>query len=524
MHATDGPAVRRAAVRAAIIGRLRATGVLAAVLVLAAAAIVVRSFDPDGSDAGVRVRRSDAAPAPTAADGTPVDTTDPAGPVGPVTPGPGTSDPATSDPVPPVATTPVPAASVPAGPVDQGDPDDPAGPVTPDPADPDAALVDPNLFVDLLPDLATAPAPDWVHQGTRLSYYAAAASVPGSYHEYVEDEDGAWVDPTTGDRYREVDIPGAAGHGFNQVTVTALTRTVAVLSVRAYGLTDLALDSSVSTLGWGGAVGLPGAGADYWMHPAVLATVEETVTAELKVLRMPYTVGTTTYDTLWVQSIGAAGNITWVYDLATGMLVHTASATAGPPITGPVPAGAGTEGSTFLTQSTLVDVRQTTLPWAAEAPPAWLGTVDRIDYTGTVTVGALDAPTAVIDAWLTVDRLDSGSVWGRYRFSQTLATDVTPSVTQAIERIDGPAQVGAIWVPPAGLAALVAGQVLDEDPVTSTTVAVEWTDGVTVTIDERGPREIAVLDYDVASGLLIGSTTTDLHLATTVSYRMTSWS
>ena len=148
-------------------------------------------------------------------------------------------------------------------------------------------------FVTLLPELRDMPAPTWVAQGSRLTYYASAASVANSYHRYVEDEEGNWVDPTTGDHYRREVIETAAGHGYTQVDVVALNDSIAALSIRAFGLSDLALDSSVTTLTWGGAVGIPGAGSDYWLHPDVLAQIDEVVTDDLKIVRMPYSIGDT---------------------------------------------------------------------------------------------------------------------------------------------------------------------------------------------------------------------------------------
>ena len=394
--------------------------------------------------------------------------------------------------------------------------------------DSEAALADPNYFVTWLPELQAMPAPAWVTQGTRLSYYAAAASVAGSYHRYVEDERGGWIDPVTGDRYRQEDIQTAAGHGYNQVSVTALNDAVAVLSIRSYGLTDLALTSPVTTLTWGGAVGIPGAGSDYWLHPDVLADVEEIVSPNLKVVRMPYSIAGTEYSSIWIQSIGDNGNYTWVYDEETGVLLHTASSTTGPLITGPVAGGEGREGSTFLTQSTLVGVRQTMFPWATGAAPSWIGSIDHLEYVCPVSINVPGSSPIVLDSSLAVDRLASGTDWVRYLFARTLFSDVAPSVTEYMERIDGPAQVGALWIPPDELAWLSAGQELDRDPVTQAVVSVasvEQTEqGLVVTIVETGPAEESELVYDVETGLLVSSVSTDLHLGTRMECQFSSWS
>ena len=314
--------------------------------------------------------------------------------VPPVTPPPVTSPPVSSPPVssPPVTSPPVTS-----------------------PADPEAAFADPNLFVALLPQLSSEPAPTWVNQGTRLTYVASAASVPGAYHQYVEDENGGWVDPATGDRYRQEDIPAAVGHGYNQVTVTELNDALAVLSIRTYGFIGLDSANPVTTLTWGGSVGIPGAGADYWLHPDALTGVVETVSSGLKVVRMPYVIDGTAYRSIWVQLIGDDGNFTWVYDEDSGVLLHTSSSTTGPPITGPVAEGEGRDGSTFLTQSTLVGVRQIDLPWIDESAPPWVATIDHFEYAGEVTVSVGGSPSVVLDASLSVDRLESATDWARYR-------------------------------------------------------------------------------------------------------------
>lgn len=398
---------------------------------------------------------------------------------------------------------------------------------TPTPApDGEAALADHSFFVDWLPDLRTAKAPSWVHQGTRITYYAAAASVPQSYHRYVEDEEGQWIDPTTGDKYRREDIQSAAGHGYNEVNVTVLNDSVAALDIRAYGLTDLDRSSPVTTLTWGGAVGLPGAGSDYWLAPEVLADVQETVTDDLKVVRMPYAIGDTTYSSLWIQSLSDRGNFTWVYDLDSGILLHTASATQGPPITGPVAQGEGRDGSTFLTGSTLVARRQLSLPWVDGNAPSWIGSATHFDYQGTVATGYPGTSPVVLDASLAIDSTASGTDWARYRFARTLYSTVAPSSTEGLERIDGPGQVGGVWLPPEALGSLQVGDELDHDPVTNVDVSVadvsSTDDGFTVTIRESGQGEQSEITYDGQTGLMVASSYQDLHLFTRSDLRLAS--
>jgi hypothetical protein len=80
-------------------------------------------------------------------------------------------------------------------------------------------------------------------------------------------------------------------------------------------------------------------------------------------------------------------------------------------------------------------------------------------------------------------------------------------------------------VPPAGLQALVEGQVLDVDPLTSTEVRVgAVAPGDSVTIVETGPREQSTAVYDLQSGLLVASSTVDGFLGTTVTFEFVGWS
>ena len=97
-----------------------------------------------------------------------------------------------------------------------------------------------------------------------------------------------------------------------------------------------------------------------------------------------------------------------------------------------------------------------------------------------------------------------------------------------MERVDGAAQVGGLWISPDALDQLSAGQELDFDPVTQASVSVSAVDatdsGFTVTIHESGAGEVSDLVYDGQSGLLVASSYANLLLGTRIDYQLTSWS
>jgi hypothetical protein len=62
------------------------------------------------------------------------------------------------------------------------------------------------------------------------------ASIPGEYKKLVQDDNGKWVDKTTGKRYDEEDVPGSGSAGFNVVWVGHVADGVAQLSNKIYTL------------------------------------------------------------------------------------------------------------------------------------------------------------------------------------------------------------------------------------------------------------------------------------------------
>ncbi|MGF3495982.1 MAG: hypothetical protein ACQXXK_08910, partial [Methanothrix sp.] len=86
----------------------------------------------------------------------------------------------------------------------------------------------------LIPGLPNLPAPDWVREGARLSYYSATASIPSAYERFIPDEEGDWVGVNSGKRYRREELFGAAGHGVTQVDVLSVDTRAAVLKVNAW--------------------------------------------------------------------------------------------------------------------------------------------------------------------------------------------------------------------------------------------------------------------------------------------------
>jgi hypothetical protein len=325
--------------------------------------------------------------------------------------------------------------------------------------------VDENVFLQLMPDLRSAPAPGWLKAGMRLSYYSAAASVRGARHYYTQDPNGNWVDPQTGQKYSQGEVASASGHGFTQLTVVYVDQSVAVVDSRSYGLTNL--NGPLVLLSSTGFVGVPGAGGDFWLHPQALAKAVGLRGQGLAVLRMPYTIEGRQFRAIRFESRGETSYASWVFDEDTGILLRSGTSTQGAPMQGPVAQGDSRGGNTLLTQNTVRDAHAINVPWMFGAAPAWVAQSRLLRFDGKYTMRVPGNPRVSIPFAATFERQFSASSWARYVFrvySQAENTEVV--------RVYGSAQIGGLWISPDAVGQLRAGQVLDNDPITGVVATV----------------------------------------------------
>jgi hypothetical protein len=378
------------------------------------------------------------------------------------------------------------------------------------------APYDPNPILDLMPALRTAPAPAWLRQGLHLTYYSAVASVLGGRHRYVPDPDNpnCRFRDEQGTCYRREDIGGGGGSaagsgaGYLQISIVALDRSVAAMEVRVYTL--LTPNSTPFASSFGGVVGLPGAGSDLWLHPEVLRAAVGRSFPGINVLRMPYVLNGTRYDTIRIQSEGAA----WVYNAETGVLILSNKATKGAPIQGPVLPTDSREGMTLLTENVFVQARNPNIPWAVDPAPEWVGRYSFFHYAGRGALSVPGSPPLGAKVSTTLQRQYAGGNWVRYIQTQTLG----PQTSQNI-RVVGSGQFGGLWVPPGALGRLRQGQSLDVDPVTRVTVFVSQTGRTLqgrnfVTISEVNDAHRTDASYDRATGMLFAVNQTNSTMRT----------
>lgn len=369
---------------------------------------------------------------------------------------------------------------------------------------------------DAFPSVAGGPAPDWVQPGLRLTYYGEGASIRTSYYTYVEDPEGEWEDPITHKRYRqteESEMPTAAGRAFTQTDVIAVDGDDVILGTTMVGI-DLE-DGSLSLIPlWGDRYA--GAAVDGgWIHPDILARIASGGTPELRVLRGPYQLGTTTVDAVAFMTKADGTYASTVFDRETGAEVAFTGRAKGPgsPVHGPTD---NPEGNVIVAWARLVNVRMRDVPGIGEALPEWVERGTSLHYTGTLTItNPFDAygfeASYPVEVTVTID--DAGADWAT--FQGTTSVDYRNGFVDTSRSTGAVGAVGQYWYTPDALARLEDGQVLDDDPVTGALLTVEAVepDGVTLRTEMNGVTVTAT--YDPGSGAMTTMTLEQGGYATT---------
>jgi hypothetical protein len=316
-------------------------------------------------------------------------------------------------------------------------------------------------FSLITPELKLLPAPSWVKEGTRMSYYSATADIPSTYEKFILDEEGEWVGVKSGKHYRREEIFGSAGHGVTQVDVLSVEQGITALIINSWLYSSFS--GPLIPIRRGAYIG-PAAGGDWYINPKVLANLKDGQNGGVTILRMPYTVNGVTYNAIRIQQDNEKASFAHIYDLLDGKLIATFNAVA------------SAEGGTTFAYATLLGVRQMNLPWLSQDLPQWLkqGTVMRFDGSKTYTanLAGYSFPTAVSSE---MKITSVGQRYYTYTQANFLSASGFPSQYAQDSYIGGIGQPGGLVLPPAALATLETGQVIDADEVTGITVSVKDT-------------------------------------------------
>lgn len=351
-------------------------------------------------------------------------------------------------------------------------------------------------FSNVIPGLKTLSAPDWVKEGTRISYYSATAEVPVGYEEFVLDEEGDWVGVSSGNHYRREEILGGAGHGITQVDVLSVEQGVTAMKINSWLYSSFT--GPLVPIKQGAYIG-PASGGDWYINPRALANLQERRDSDVTILRMPYTVSGITYNAIRIQQVSDTSSAAHIYDLEDGKLLATFTSSRSPD-------GKGT----FFAHASLLGVRQMDLPWLGQYLPEWVKEGTSLRFEGTKTYEAKLAgysfPAAVS---LSMTITDAGRRYYAYKQDGSMSASGFPAQFGQDSQAGGIGQPGGLALPPEALKTLRIGQMIDRDEDTGITVAVkdirQYADGRNlVVLSMANDGYSAEMTYDSDSGMMIG--------------------
>jgi len=358
-------------------------------------------------------------------------------------------------------------------------------PFAPPDARGDAVPTDLNPFAYLFPELRTLPAPDWLREGVRVTYYGQSATISN-----VAGEDGS------------------GGAGYLQCDLVALDGGTAVVSMKLY--LDLGDDIVIPVLVLP-SLGLTGVG-DYWLHPDVLEDAERVANDELIVARMPTRIGGQNYQAVRFEYRPEGAEYVWMYDQDSGLLLFYRHAI-----------GEQDDAERQLTDVTLVGVRELDLPWTGGTAPDWVQEDGYLQYEGTYTALVMGEPAGSFDYALRAD------VKGAYpRWSAYLVTEVVDGRTNSISwRISGGAELlDAIWLAPEAVDVLQGQRgTLDRDPITGETLTLSAGRGGQIVLTTSNTAYEVVLAYDGNDGGLLSFSQQVISgmAGSAVEFQLTDW-
>ena len=360
--------------------------------------------------------------------------------------------------------------------------------------------------------------PEWIKPGTRLTFYAAGAAVSQSRYQWkevlscAEGENSCWRDVKTGKYYVRSDVLGASdgwasGDGIYQIDVLAVEGTEIVYSQNLMGIWRIDDKNQIFTApgaSGGKAVGTVLDGA--WIHPGLLAQLQEYNTDGLLILRGKYPLNGVTYQSIGFSSTGAGGSLRqYTYDLQSGTLLMATSSAKG--ATSPIapPGQDPPAGKTQLFVTQFLGQRQRAIPGVNGTNPAWVASTNRLLYTGTYRkVNPVDGALLVTaPASLSVSINTRGKNWALLNVRKEIQFQgFQPVQGNSVSSSSGP-----FWVDTQALASLRPQQVLDEDPISKGKVEVvsvgPGARGTSVTIADRVPGIETIATYDLTTGVLV---------------------
>ena len=359
----------------------------------------------------------------------------------------------------------------------------------------------------------TTPPPNWIVPGLRLTYYMISGFLPYGPHAYTPDPKGGWEDQH-GNRYTQHELEGTGSHGLLQFNVVAMDPQQVAVQTLFYLYEGMNTSEPLQRLETG-YVGQAGNGGDLWLHPEALKALLQKYgnrppprrgQSGMWVNATQRQIEQVTYNAVLIALVAESGSRkVWIYDLASGVLLYSSEiAKAGMTVVKGAqvhPGGAMTRSTTFKGSRTL------SVPWAAQAPPSWLGQARTFRYRGSFQVNVPGTPATPFAIHAAATVTARGADWVKFDIS---TGGQAPGITSELTtRVSGNHMFCGSWIPPTAMGSLQAGQLLDTDAFTHVTTQVSSADAQYVTLVHNNPRQQIQYTYRRQDGLLVRTLVND---------------
>ena len=354
--------------------------------------------------------------------------------------------------------------------------------------------------VGSLPLTVNTPPPDWIKPGLRLTFHTMSGVNRSGDWEFIPDENGGWKDGR-GNRYNREAIQSGGSHGYLQANIVSLDGGQAAAQMLFYLFDGMNLAEPLQKIELGYVAPASTCG-DLWLHPQALQQLLASGSPGLVISRTSKTIDNATYDGVMIFAKSPHGRAIWIYDLASGVLLYSSQITNTPPKWAQGGAQLSKGGQVVLF-TTFKGSRYPTIPWRNEAPPAWLGELQGLDYRGQFCVRQLGVPDTPFPFDVRLEVAERGRDW--LLLNASVASHMPGEIPGFGTRASGNHQLCGLWIPPKGLAALQPGQELDSDAMTRVLTRVTNKNGESVTITQTSPRQQLDFTYRLSDGLLVAS-------------------
>lgn len=347
-------------------------------------------------------------------------------------------------------------------------------------------------------------APAWVRPGLRLTYYLMSGSLSGSVNGYVLDDEGRFVD-RHGRRY-STERTGHSSHGLIQITVAGAPTGVTPLSESFYLFngndTTPVLNMNLDT------VAQTESGGDFWMHPRKQAQMIQQhpwagtpMPGRMMARATSWRANNQSYSATAIISLGEMGKTFWVYDQASGRLLYLSRLTRQPPDIRDY-SQTLQDSVSYATFLRFVAVRQMSFPWLDMPLPDWARGLQALSYRGQMNLQFTGAGPGGQGLAHEMQVARRGPDWLLFQaHSQSVGL---PGGSDA-KAVSGTGIPAPVIIPPAALARLQPGQVIDSDPQTRYSIRVAGADAQSVTLQMAGGGQSKAFVYDRAQGVMVRS-------------------